>query len=416
MKAGADGLGLGKRLIAAEMNNYRVLDIAKYVAAILVICIHCSAILPQEFVNFLIQNIICRVAVPFFFMASAYFIRKSVCKNPQYIGVYLKKTAISYGLWSLAFVPIGVDWMHQNLAMADGLLPFAALYGLIHVGTYYHLWYVPALIFSVFAVHMLLKRVSYRMLFILAGILFLFGSLETYYGLLPAGGFKDVFDLLMSVIFTTRSGLLYGVLFVVMGFFIFDYQEKLRGLLRLVPLGTLVSAVLLVVEGCLLYRIPRLDMNFLLMLLPFSFFLFLWLLSFPYRPKKETKKLREWSKYYYFVHPVCIVIMEQIGVSFGLTWLSSGVLSLLLILALTHLLSVLIVRMKKPIALRRILLSAIGGLILAFVCASVFFLFKKADLVIKFEFVPCLWFVSSFICAYWLCKRRKTSSAPQRAK
>lgn len=59
--------------LTRELNNYRMVDIVKYVAAIMVICIHCNQLLPQEFLNFFVKQIICRIAVYFFF-TYAYFV------------------------------------------------------------------------------------------------------------------------------------------------------------------------------------------------------------------------------------------------------------------------------------------------------------------------------------------------------
>lgn len=207
--AGKPGLG--------ELDNYRILDIVKYVAAIMVVFVHCgqdNEPPTQGFLLYFIKNIVCRIAVPFFFIASAYFIRKGAEKSPQYVWGYLKTTIKSYLLWSLAFAPIGLDWIRQNLELAGNLFPFALLYGIIHIGTYYHLWYIPAMLFSVFLMDKLLRRISYKVLIIVSILLFVFGSAETYYGLLPAGLFKDFFDTLIKIIFTTRSGLFYGMVFI----------------------------------------------------------------------------------------------------------------------------------------------------------------------------------------------------------
>lgn len=399
--------GLEENSILQEFNNYRMLDIIKYAVSIMVICIHCNQLFSQEFLDFFIRNIVCRIAVPFFFITSAYFVRKGSGKNSQYVTGYLKKTMKSYMLWSLVFVPIGLDWIHQNLTLSANLLPFALLYGLIHIGTYYHLWYIPAIIVSIYFTDKLLRRVSYKWMFIISFLLFAFGSIETYYGLLPAGSFKDFFDMLLKIIFTTRSGLFYGMVFVFMGFFICDYQEKLKSIIKYIPTLAMLSAIILMIEGTLLYNVTRLDMNFLLGLIPFSFFFFLWILSFPYRPKKDTEKIRELSKYYYFVHPVCAVIIGQVGLAYDIDFLSSGLASFLLIVLLTHLLSTCIAEMQKPLPYLQIFFSALFGLLIAFVLCGIILPFKATDTVIKFEFVPCIWFFSSFLMCYVLYVKYK---------
>ncbi len=43
-----------------------MLDSVKYIAAILVICVHCQPISGLPEVNYFVKNILCRWAVPFF--------------------------------------------------------------------------------------------------------------------------------------------------------------------------------------------------------------------------------------------------------------------------------------------------------------------------------------------------------------
>lgn len=300
-------------------------------------------------------------------------------------------------------MPIGLNWIQQNLDISQELLPVALLFGLVHIGTYYHLWYIPAMIFSLFAVNKLVKHISYKWLFVISFTLFLFGSIETYYGFLQNGWFRDMFDLLISVIFTTRSGLLYGMVFVVIGFAIYDYQEKLKSIYHIVPRLTFICSILLILEATIIYFVPGLDMNFLVMLVPFSFFFFLWILSFPYVPKFDTKRLRELSKYYYFIHPVCIVIIEEVGKAFHLPYLSTGLISLLLIFFMTHLISTFAIAINQVSLKRRTIFYAIFfGMFITSIVAGMFYEMKSPDILIKFEWVSCVCFITSFSVCYLL--------------
>ncbi|MEA4875675.1 acyltransferase [Anaerorhabdus sp.] len=386
-----------------ELNNYRFVDVCKYIAAIMIVCIHCERLFDYPYLDFFIRQIVCRMAVPFFFVSSAYFIRKGCSKNKHYLKEYLKKLTKSYLLWSLIFMPIGLNWIQQNLSISEELLPVALVFGLVHIGTYYHLWYIPAMIFSLFTIDRLLKRISYKWLFAISISLFLFGSVETYYGFLQNGWFKDMFDLIISVIYTTRSGLLYGMIFVTIGFAIYDYQEKLSYMIPKIPKLTIAFGILLILEGTLIYFVPGLDMNFLIVLIPFSFFFFLWVLSFPYSPRFDTHHLRELSKYYYFVHPVCIVIIEEIGKAFNLPYLSTGLLSLALIFIMTQLISTFVISIHRGSLKRRTIFYAIFfGMFITSILAGLFYEMKSPDILIKFEWVSCICFVISFSVCYIL--------------
>lgn len=81
-----------------QLCNYKMIDVMKYIAAMMVICIHCGSIFSQEYTDFFIKNIICRIAVPFFFISSAYFVRKGSSQGQAYVKTYLKNLIKSYCL------------------------------------------------------------------------------------------------------------------------------------------------------------------------------------------------------------------------------------------------------------------------------------------------------------------------------
>lgn len=392
---------MGKRV------SYPALDRMKYAGAIMVIMIHCDTLIPQAETNFFIKNIICRIAVPFFFVSSSFFIRKGMQMRPEYLKEYFLHLINSYVVWSILFLPMGLDWIHQNQEVPIELLPAALFVGFVHIGTYYHLWYIPAFILSVIFIVNLLKRFSYQKVFVISLVLYLFGSLETYYGLLPSGWFKDFFDLVIRLTFTTRNGLFFGMIFTLIGFFIYDHQEKLSRMGKHSSSFLLLFGSLFVLEGLFLFHIHRLDMNFILMLVPLSFFLFLWLLSKNPTQNSCLKKLRELSQYYYFIHPICIVLVEETGKALKLSMLSSGILSFLTILFLTHVFAKVIIHIRskplRPALLLKTLFASIG---LTLILAGSLYQFKVSSAVIKFEFVPCIWVISSFFSLFFFMNWR----------
>lgn len=384
-----------------RLDNYKMLDLFKYIASFMIICIHCTQVFPNETFDFFFRQIVCRIAVPFFFLSSAFFIRKGWNQNPAYLNNYLKKLLKSYLLWSLVFIPIGLNWIQQNLTISQELMPVALLFGLFHIGTYYHLWYIPAMMFSLYFITKLLKHFSYKTVLTISFVLYLFGSLETYYGFIPSGWFKNFFDLLISVIFTTRSGLFYGMIFVAMGFYIQDNQELLKTKLAKVPMLTLILAILFTIEGFLFYFVPGLDMNFFVLLVPFSFFFFLLLLSSSQVIRQDTRVIRELSKYIYFIHPVCVVIVEEIGNAFNLPNLSSGLISLFCVIFLTLLLSFFVIVIHQTYLKRKtVLFSLLMGMFFTSILAGLFYQLKPPAFIVKFEMTSCICFFMSFCFCY----------------
>ncbi|MGM0240283.1 acyltransferase family protein [Enterococcus sp. AZ103] len=385
--------------------NGKMLDSVKYIAAILVICVHCQPISGLPEVNYFVKNILCRWAVPFFFISSAYFVRRGMSNDENYLPVYLKRLTQSYLWWSVIFIPIGLDWLHQNLTLSKELLPLALIFGLIHVGTYYHLWYIPALILSLFIATNFLKHFSYKLLLIIATFLYSFGSIETYYGLIPNGWLKELFDIVIQIFFTTRSGLLFGLIFVGIGFFIYDYQEKLLLRYRQIFFLTGLFFAMMALEGILLYSVDKLDMNFLFMLIPFSFCLFISLLFFPKQLLFDTGKIRLLSKYYYFVHPICIVIVEEAAKAFQMIWLNQGIISFCLIFLFTHLICLMVIYIKQQNLRKKYIGGAMFfGMLATLALAGTIYQFKPVEVLLKFELVPCLWLTTSILGYFILTK------------
>lgn len=156
--------------------NYQNLNILKYISSILIIVLHL-----RPFLNFsneldlAFNNIITRICVPIFFIITGYFVAKKEKENKNYIKKYIKKTIPLYFAWSLLYIPVIIGTIIQYLPIINEyiskinitlplliilsiiLLPIIVLIALCYTGVYYHLWYFPAIIFS------LLQEISYSL-------------------------------------------------------------------------------------------------------------------------------------------------------------------------------------------------------------------------------------------------------------
>ena len=123
----------GKRLSPA-LDRFRLL------AAFLVVCNHTSPL--DSFApgaDFWLTRVLARVAVPFFFMVSGYFLSQ---RNWANTGKFLKKTALVYALAVVLYLPL--NWYNGGFAS-----PLQGLQKLLLDGTLYHLWYFPAVLLGV---------------------------------------------------------------------------------------------------------------------------------------------------------------------------------------------------------------------------------------------------------------------------
>lgn len=76
-----------------EISHYNGIDICKFICSILVVAIHIPVVnAPMTvelsnvsvFVNTVLQQAMCRIAVPFFFVCSGFFLYKK-CQNKQWM-------------------------------------------------------------------------------------------------------------------------------------------------------------------------------------------------------------------------------------------------------------------------------------------------------------------------------------------
>ena len=91
----------------SEKKEYRALDFSKFVAAFLVAAIHIppfeeiAPVFSHEF-----QQVICRMAVPFFFVCTGYFIGEKITDKDR-VKKYLFHIIKMYVWWSLLYlIPI----------------------------------------------------------------------------------------------------------------------------------------------------------------------------------------------------------------------------------------------------------------------------------------------------------------------
>ena len=335
------------RLAKENQMNTQGIDVVKYIAAVLVICFHCESIFQDPAINHLFKNILCRFAVPYFLISTSYFVRRGQNNSSDYIKRYVRSLAKSYFFWSLIYLPVGFMWIQQNYSLAPTLYPIALIAGLFYTGTYYHLWYIPAMIFGILCVQWLLKKTGYITLFSLAILTYGFGSLETYYAYIGNGQVKAFFDQYLKLFITTRNGLFFALIFVTIGFFLWDHREKIISAQKYLEILVVLTGILLIGEGVIVYSNVGIDKNFMWMLVPFTSCLFCWSLFVKVEEKVDLKRLRDLGKYYFFIHPLCILWAANLVNTYD--FFASSWLQLIVTLTTTHLLSSLAITLTQQL-------------------------------------------------------------------
>jgi serine/alanine racemase len=235
-----------------------------------------------RYVNFGLQHYLCRLAVPFYFVSSGFFLFKKMPLydlNTEEIKRYCFKLFRLIGTW----------------------------YVLLFCGGTYHLWYLGATVVAVillsFCSHF---RIKYKYICLLACILYVIGMLgDSYYGLIAPIENFPVFNYILKgydfAFSTTRNGVFMGFIFVLMGAGFSYYKIKLKPYTALI--GFAISVLCLFAEVFLLkYNDIPIEYNMYVFLLPATFFLFSFAYTVQLKDHVIYKHLRNIGALIYFTH------------------------------------------------------------------------------------------------------------------
>lgn len=276
------------RTVAAnQTENYHGIDLVKFLCAIMVFTIHISPIQGDvsgfsQYLNFGLRHFICRLAVPFYFVSSGFFLFKKMSPynlNTDAVKSYCFKILRLFGVWNL----------------------------LLFVGATGHLWYLGATVVAVTLLSVCLHfRIRLRYIGVLACLFYMVGLLgDSYHGLIAPLKNITVFNFLHKGYFrafsTTRNGVFMGFIFVFMGAVFSWYKMNLRP--RTALIGLVVSMFCLLVEVFVLkYNDIPIDYNMYLFLLPTTYFLFSFACTIQLKNCAIYKHLRNIGMLIYFLH------------------------------------------------------------------------------------------------------------------
>ena len=328
----------------AQTVNYAGVDYFRIVAAVMVIGIHTAPFsgISKAF-DFLLTYCAGRVAVPFFFMTTGYFVLGSWRKSGNNAGSKvlrsIKKTLFLYAVSIVLYLPVN---------FYSGGLPESAgkfIRMLIFDGTFYHLWYFPAVIIGCFTVMMLLKKFPAGIVLVISILLYLIGvGGDSYFGIaarVPV--LEHMYDVIFAVSSYTRNGIFYAPIFLLMGQMLrerkasIEKTENTAGTARTDSrtgrknstvrdistgwniAGLCISLTLMLIEGYLTFSLDLQRHNSMYLFLPsVMYFLFRLLLSVPGYAPGWT---RDVSMIVYIIHPGVLIALRGIAGAAGLDWL-----------------------------------------------------------------------------------------------
>lgn len=300
------------------------LDGFRLLAAFLVVAIHTSPLASVNLTaDFVLTRILARVAVPFFFLCSGFFLlppyltgkRTSRLSAPAApLRRFLGKTLGLYGLAVIIYLPVNIyAGQLQELGLA-GLLRL-----LLAEGSFYHLWYFPALIIGILLLLLLSRAMPYGAVLAVSFLLYLMGlGGDSYYGLssrVPA--LAGAYQLIFSCFSYTRNGLFMAPLFLALGAGLGAYTRAGRSLPRRCRgWGLGLSLAALLGEGLLLHELGWQRHDSMYVMLPLCLLCLMALLLS--RPRAAHVRWRRLSTWVYLLHPLCIIGVRGVAGLLGL--------------------------------------------------------------------------------------------------
>ena len=211
--------------VPAAHLQYYGLDLLKFIMALLVATRHATQLLcsPSGWWHVVIEKYLSNLAVPVFFMISAFFFFKNGAQIKKYLLHLLKMTII----WNLVYLPLDLRTYANAGFPGFGAAARQFLKYLLFSSNTVHLWFLPALMLAVAIVYFLYKKkVPTNAIVLIGALLFIAGTVidNWFYNQYLPGFLQTFSGWYSSVFITARNGLFYGVFFVALGLWFYENE------------------------------------------------------------------------------------------------------------------------------------------------------------------------------------------------
>lgn len=332
-----------------EKFEYVRLNLMKFICSFFVIAIHTQPLFNLSWrANFLLVNVMSRIAVPFFLITSGFFL------YPKLIGVqvnsikrYVMKLLSLYVVWSVIYVFFNIPayFSGRSLLLGSAHLMRNFLFTSVDV----HLWYLLACGVGVYLIYIILKYLSWGWLTAISTVFYMTVLLsQTYFGLIDETVIGALITLYERVFGAIGNSFLMTVPFIVLGMSIrrYDLIHKIR---YAMPLGV-IFFILMVVEhfGLRLLEVSA-DYGSSISLILGTLMLFIYLaqqdeMSQPMVLVKYSTVFQEASLVIYTVH---ILFLRLLYMVYGYFGIDNPRLLTFLILSLCSILTFILMKKTK---------------------------------------------------------------------
>ncbi len=283
------------------------IDKFRIIAAILVVAIHTYPLLSiNETLDFLFTHCLCRIGVPIFLMITGFFILPKALKDRKKLINYTVKIIKIYVVCMFLYLPINI-----YAGKLEDVTIIEAIKDIFINGTFYHLWYFPALILGIWITYFLVKYCKPKIVAISVFLLYVIGILgDSYFGICEnISVISNIYKGIFAIFDYTRNGLFYVPIFLYLGYSFSKTNYKISKRNSLIFMA--ISILLMLFEGLVLYHFKlQRHYSMYFFLIPVMFFLFNVLLQVN---NTNNKKLRDIATIIYIIHPLFIVFVRGVA-------------------------------------------------------------------------------------------------------
>ena len=299
------------------------IDIFRYICAIMIIIIHTH---PFEEIDadlgLFFTKIFSRIALPFFFAISGFaYARTRETKNSDTYNWWksISKYFYIYLIWSLVYLPLSI-YTHIKIDKPDTFNLIIILFKNFFIkGTYFHLWFFPALILSISLAYFLEKIKASKKSIIASSLILYFIGCSSYF-------YSDIFSNNIGIINIFKSNYfnifrrmtMIAFPFFINGFWTYYIWEKHKSYLQVKQKHLLILLFVFIFLNLMkIFVTPLSNLTikiiFNCILYPLVMNIFLVLLVYPiYNWASIASTCRYLASYTYFTHPLFIFFFNEL--------------------------------------------------------------------------------------------------------
>lgn len=286
--------------IIQDDREFGMVDICKFIMAFAVIAIHTNPVV--NCTNLLAVRCVVMIedwAVPFFFIASGFFLFYNTefyeSLQLQRIDKYLKKIVVLYCVWTIFSFPLTLYGYYQSdNRLIECIISYIKYF--LFVGKLYnsyHLWYLLALIYAVVIIRFMLKRkCKTEYIVIVSVLLYLMNELLQYiinYSHNTASIMYRAASLYQYVF--NKGGVFIGMIYVAMGMLLAEHKRYLN---------RWFSILAIIALNLLKIHCSSLVVDYLI--IPETVLVFMVVISIRMKGNAKLKNLRKASTIIYLSH------------------------------------------------------------------------------------------------------------------